>query len=370
MKQLQVSTPGYLEKLVSVTQSLTQQEWQDATAQLDELLQEVPAYDAINTICARSLRERNQLEAPMYLRNLEDSDKQINVFDLILKSVPPVQVVSSIALQKMLHLYSSGVASFTHLNIGIGKGRFEFKLLEELSKLSADKMPHLIRIIGVDIDEASLRETGEGIQKIANTLFPPTTTIEYVPVFAFAESITTDTWEMIRDHSTEALGVISAFTLHHMPTADQRQEVLHQISACDPELFMLLEPDVDHFTTDLAARLVNCWNLFGSIFQMVDENCADEDERDAIKYKFFGREIEDILGNEEKKRSEKHEKADVWAKRLKKADFRLHQVPENMLAGGNSFQDMKIVSSPEHGYTTTVYKDVPLVAIFTSSKKK
>ena len=345
-------------------------ETSQANALLDDLLANLDPQDDITKLCAQALRYRNQTDLPMYLRDLEEDDKQINVFDLVLRSVPPVQVVSVSALHVMRELYSSGLSSFTHLNIGIGKGHFETKLLEDLAQLSPDRQPQYIRIIGIDIDNDSLRETGKSILHLSETLFPESTVIEYVPIFAFAEAITDETWEAIRSHNTDALGVVSAFTLHHIPTQDQRQAVLNHIAVCAPSLFVLLEPDVDHFTPNLAERVVNCWNLFGKIFELVDQNELSEAEAHAIKYKFFGREIEDILSNKEHKRSEKHEPAHRWANRLEKAQFKMHRlIPSEGLDALLNSEVLEVTHNIKQKFLSTRYKNVPLVAMFTASQQ-
>lgn len=358
------------EVLATVGNLIANAETSQANALLTSLLNSTDPQDDITKLCAEALLNRQQTDLPMYLRDLEEDDKQINVFDLVLQSVPPVRAVSGSALYTMKELYTSGLSSFTHLNIGIGKGRFEIKLLQELAKSYAQsQFPEYIRIIGIDIDNDSLKETGEAIQQIADTLFPASTTIEYVPIFAFAEAIPAKTWDAIRHHDTEELGVISAFTLHHIPTQAQRQEVLNLISDCLPKLFVLLEPDVNHFTPNLAERAVNCWNLFGKIFELVDQQGLTPAEAKAIKYKFFGREIEDILSNEESKRSEKHEPSHRWADRLEKANFTLHRlVPQPGFAPLLEDEHMEVAHNIQQKYLTTQYQGIPLVAMFTASR--
>ena len=354
--------------LTTASQLITDGQTQRANALIDDLLTTLDPQDDITKLCALALRHRNETEVPMYRRHLAEDDKQINVFDLVLRCVPPVRVVSQSALHVMKELYSSGLSSVTHLNIGIGKGRFEMKLLEELSQIEVSKIPKHIKIIGIDIDHDSLRETGEAIQHLANTLFPVTTTIEYTPIFAFAEAITPETWRAIQNHGTDVLGVISAFTLHHLPTQAQRQEVINEIAKCNATLFMLLEPDVDHFTPDLAQRVENCWNIFGKIFKQIDCCGLSDAEAKAIKFKFFGREIEDILGNEEDQRSEKHEPAQRWADRLAKANFSMHRLissegMEELLGDAQ----LDVAHNLRHKYVSTRYEDVPMVAMFAAS---
>ena len=369
MQNYQVKVGEPLEVLATAGQLIANSQPEQAHALLDQLLAHLDLDDDITKLCALALRYRNKTDIPMYLRDLEEEDKQINVFDLVLQSVPPVRVVSGAALRTMKELYGSGITSFTHLNVGIGKGRFEAALLQEIAQLPADKVPKYIKIIGIDIDNDSLRETGEAIQHLADTLFPETVTIEYTPIFAFAEAITSETWDAIRQHDTDVLGVISAFTLHHIPTQDQRQEVINQIAHCDPTLFVLLEPDVDHFTPQLAERVTNCWNHFGRVFKLVDQRCPSPAAAKAVKYKFFGREVEDILSNVESQRSEKHEPSQRWADRLEKADFTMHRlVHPKSLQILIEDDDLEIAHNIKQKYFSTRYQGVPMVAMLTASR--
>jgi hypothetical protein len=317
--------------------------------------------DDITKLCIESLKERNTLATPLYLRDQGKEDKQINVFDLVLKAVPPVQALSQTALEIMKNLYDTGVPSFTHLNVGIGKGHLEVKMLQQLAS-SYNRMPDRIKIIGIDIDQDSLEEAGRHIKKTVYNLFPSTTKLEYIPICAFAEKIDKKVWNKIKNHDTELLGAVSAFTLHHIPTIEKRNLVLERIASCEPYLFLLLEPDVDHFTNDLTQRLVNCYNLFGTIFKLIDKQGLNEQEARAIKYKFFGREINDILSNAEDKRTEKHEKADVWAERLKKAGFNLHKFAKSL-----EHPALELNYEKESRFVTTEFEGIPMVAIMMAS---
>ena len=369
MQNYPIAVGEPLAVLTTAGELIANSETAQANALLDELLASPGSQDDITKLCALALRHRNQVSLPMYRRDLEEDDKQINVFDLVLRSVTPVRLVSTAALQIMVEKYSAGVDSFTHLNIGIGKGRFEIALLKELAQLSLEKMPKLIKIIGIDIDNESLRETGEAIEHIARTQFPASTTIEYTPIFAFAEAIADETWQAIRNHGTDLLGVMSAFTLHHIPTQEQRQSVINCIAECNPSVFVLLEPDVDHFNPNLAERVANCWRHFGKVFSIIDQSNLSRAEAKAIKYKFFGREIEDILSNEEGQRSEKHEPAERWANRLKNAKFNMKSLMSSEgLESLLSEADLDIAHNIRHKYMSTRYQSVPMVAIFVATQ--
>ncbi|SDM33302.1 GRAS domain family protein [Catalinimonas alkaloidigena] len=356
MPQVQSSSLQYL---ASISQLIAEGK-QDLA---NELLDGFTPDNDIARLCAQSLRDRNTLHTPLYAATPDEADKQINVFDLVLKAVPPVQVLSGKGLQVMKELYCQGMESITHLNIGIGKGFFEAKLLEEMA-LQPEKLPSKIKIIGIDIDEESLYDTGVRLQQVIDQKIPATTTVEYIPICAFVEHIPAGVWDMVRNHGADVLGVVSAFTLHHIPTLAQRSEVMKKISDCDPLLFVLIEPDSDHFTENLPERLVNCWHNFGTIFKLIDRAGLQEHEARAIKYTFFGREIKDILGNDEAKRSEKHEPAQAWARRLTEAGFNLHPLVEDL-----EHSVLTLKYKDQLNVVTTEFEGTPIVALMMASRQ-
>lgn len=278
--------------------------------------------DDISRVCAQALLGRKKEADHIYLTNLQDKNKQINVFDLVLRNVDTVRVNTAAAFHMMHNFYGEGQQSITHFNVGIGKGHFEVQLIKALAE-NAETLPALIKIIGLDIDEYSLREAGKNIADAANNYLPAHVRVEYTSVCAFAEEVSDDVWSEIKDHGTDSLGVISAFTLHHISSGKDRQQVLKNIANCKPGIFLQVEPDVNDYTPVLRDRLVNCWNVFGATYRLIDQRCSDKAEADALKYVFFKREVEDILSNDEEARFEKHEEVPSWAERCAEAGFNL-----------------------------------------------
>ncbi len=294
----------------------------------------------------------------IYLGDLKDKNKQINVFDLVLQNVDSVRVATGTAFNMMRDFYSQGQRSFTHFNIGIGKGHFEVQLLKALAE-GGKALPTHIKMIGLDIDEYSLQEAGENIARAAKEFLPAYVKVEYSSICAFAEQVPAETWAQIRTHGTDSLGVISAFTLHHLSSAEDRHQVLKNIADCRAGVFLQVEPDVNHFTPVLRDRLVNCWTHFGMIFNLIDQKQElDKAGADALKYLFFKREIDDILGNDESARFEKHELAPSWTERCKEAGFYLIDIPYQVSEEipGFTYEYGK-------GYIRMTCGEVPMVAV-------
>jgi hypothetical protein len=89
-----------------------------------------------------------------------------------------------------------------------------------------------------------------------------------------------------------------------------------------------------------------------------------EREAAAIKYTFFGREIKDILSHDEGKRSEKHERATSWARRIKDAGFNLYRLVDDP-----KHPSLSMNYADDQAFATTEYNGVPIVAIMTASKQ-
>lgn len=313
--------------------------------------------DDISRVCSHALSRERKGADHIYLSGLTDKDKQINIFDLVLRNIDSVRVATGTAFNMMRDFYSQGQRSFCHFNIGIGKGHFEVQLIKALAE-GKKALPAYIKMIGLDIDEYSLQEAGENIARAAREYLPDWVKVEYTSVCAFAEKVPENIWDKIRQHGTDSLGVISAFTLHHLATDADRLKVLRNVASCQAGVFLQIEPDVNHFTPDLSARLQNCWKHFGTLFKLIDQKGLEQAEADALKYLFFKREIDDILGNDEALRSEKHEEAPAWTKRCQQAGFHLIDIP---------YQVSEEIAGFEYeygqGYIRMTYEGVPMVAV-------
>jgi hypothetical protein len=140
-----------------------------------------------------------------------------------------------------------------------------------------------------------------------------------------AEALTASEWTALRTLPGKRL-VNESFALHHLPARDGRelrQDVLERLREVAPAAFVLSEPNSNHLEADFQTRFLNSWEHFGLTFRTLDALDLDADERKALKTRFFGREIEDIIAQPEGERSERHELATTWCDRLERAGFQL-----------------------------------------------
>jgi hypothetical protein len=125
----------------------------------------------------------------------------------------------------------------------------------------------------------------------------------------------------------EAVAINAAYALHHTPRAERpgaadppAAPARHVLR---PRVFTLIEPSANHDTEQLTrSGSTACWEHFGTVFDLVDRSDASPLEKFAIKEKFFGREVRDILGTSDTFRCERHEPYESWLLRLTKAGLR------------------------------------------------
>ncbi len=312
--------------------------------------------DDISIICKEALLNENpEYIANLYHDNPENQTKQIDLFDLIFRHLPSASETTTLAMKSLENFYVQQSNTIQHINIGIGKGLFEKQLFTQLAHNNQFQRMTSISIIGVDIDTESLIEAKQNIESI-QPLFPDTELL-FLPILADIENVNDDFLGSLRMPNT-ALGIISAFTLHHIRTSENRNRILSILSKLKPDLFLLVEPNSDHFIPDLVTRTQNCWTHFQKSFQLVDNQAVSEEVKLAIKYRFFGREIQNILSSNENQRFEKHENMEVWQSRLMMADFHPnHSVFESFFLPPD-------FEKSSDGILSFCFEEMPLVSLF------
>lgn len=248
----------------------------------------------------------------IYLRKFKDLS-QIEVFELISQRLPVVYLVHQVA-NDLIYQIIKNQSSVILLDIGIGKGS---QIERIIKRVGQNQLKLKLKIIGIDPNPKNLEEAKKRLSNI---------TKEYKIEFEFLgsekliENLTKEEWLKLASYG-ENLIINSCFSLHHT-LPEKRQEIIQKISNLNPKAVILGEPDSDHNTSDLVARFNNSWNLFSVIFNLIDRLNITERENYLLKESFFGREIEDILGNEESLRSERHESTETWLKRFCQEKFK------------------------------------------------
>lgn len=264
---------------------------------------------------AKRITHQMPLEENLYLR--AGQLPQIDLFNFMAHRFPLVSEARRISNEYLYH-FMRDTEEVTLLDLGIGTGQQEEELLRLLSRRSA--CPSVLRIVAIEPAEGSLIEAEETLTSLAQSLG---LTVEFYPIPKKLEELSSLDWEYIQNIPGKLI-INEAFAVHHIADQagrDRRNLILAILRDLNPSAFILSEPNSDHLTKNLMTRFQNAWRHFNLVFQLVDRLKCAEIEKKALKIHFFGREIEDIIGNCEEKRTERHETAEMWLNRLTSVGF-------------------------------------------------
>jgi hypothetical protein len=244
----------------------------------------------------------------IYLGKYDTS--QIQLFNTLIEKFPFVkfsqQITNNAIVEEM-----QGCAEVTIMDIGIGQGTQVLNIISLATKLPELKNLH---VVGIEPFAEALYKAEVSILSL-NGKMP--FEISFTGIHDSVENVD---FSSIKNMGGKVI-VNASLALHHIQSDSLRKDTIAKVKAMNPSAFILIEPNVNHYEPDFYARFVNCYKHFYHIFQVIDriENIGNM-EKNALKL-FFGREIEDIIGKDEKDRFEKHELATSWIDRLNECNF-------------------------------------------------
>ena len=260
----------------------------------------------------------------IYLKN--DEVPQIQLFNILIEKFPFVKYSQFITNNAIIETMGDA-SEVTIIDIGVGQGAQMLHVIE-----SAKSLPHLkkLQIIGIEPFTDALQMAEAQINACKQSV---DFEIQFIGLNAFVEEVDFSIFK-----NTKHLIVNASLALHHIQSATNRQLVIAAIKQLNPMAFILIEPNVNHFEKDFSKRFMNCYNHYYTIFKVIDRLDISTKDKTGLKL-FFGREIEDVIGKEEKDRFEKHELATTWIERLKSNGFTLNKSilksPVSSEAGGD-----------------------------------
>ncbi|HET6229672.1 MAG TPA: GRAS family protein [Longimicrobiaceae bacterium] len=313
--------------------------------------EDVQYYIFASALSRRLAWERSG-EINLYLQQFQRS--QISLFNLVAQHLPTVGLAGRAANDVLAQLLG-GRGEITLLDLGIGTGRQETALLRQLA--IEGRLPERLNVIAVEPDAGSLAIAEADIQAMAEEIGLP---LRFLPVPKLVEDLAPEDWGAFA-WTGAPLVVNAAFALHHVrntETAPARDQLFHWLRGIDAEAVVLSEPSSDHLTDDFRQRFLNCWHHFGQTFRLIDSLELPAADAGAMKT-FFAREIEDILGNPDERRYERHQPAEAWVSQLRDAGFT--PAPDLSFAAGGDFDGVRMVA--REGYVGLDYQEETLVAI-------
>lgn len=249
------------------------------------------------------------------LYNITNGISQIRLFDILIHQFPFVKYSQQMANDAIVEVMKQH-KEVCIVDIGIGLGTQMLHILEKAKELSH---LHKVVIVGIEPFENALNSAEEKIMAYKNQVHFD---LQFIPVAEYIEHI-----NLLKYKPSGIPCVVNAsLALHHIKSDADRNRVISNIKALKPKAFLLIEPCVNHFTNDLAARILNSYEHFISLFRVVDRLDASNEDKNGLKL-FFGRELEDILSKTDDERFEKHEPVSSWLHRLRQNKFNTYTTP-------------------------------------------
>jgi hypothetical protein len=263
------------------------------------------------TLLIKALNKRINSESigeNIYLGKYETS--QIQLFNILIEKFPFVKYSQQITNSAIVRAME-GHEEATIVDIGIGQGTQMVNIIEMAKELPGLKKLHFVGI----------EPFGEALARAEETILSYNGRVPFNVGFTGIHDAAENVDFANAGYLPGIVIVNASLALHHIQSAEQRDATIARIRQLNPDAFILIEPNVNHYEPEFHTRFDNCYNHFHALFQVIDrlENVSAND-KNALKL-FFGREIEDIIGKEEKDRYEKHELASHWIGRLVKNRF-------------------------------------------------
>lgn len=268
---------------------------------------EVLMADLMVNALRRKLIKEVKSNRHLYLKTEEVP--QIELFDILIHKFPFVKY-SQLLVNNNIVKDFEGKEEVTLMDIGMGMGTQTCAILELCKKLPSLKK---INIIGIEPFAQGLETAGIAISQYKEEV---AFEINFTPVNAFAEETELAKYY----HNTPNLVVNASLALHHIKTLEARSKTLAAIQQLAPLALYLIEPNSNHFEPNLSIRYKYCYNHYLALFKVIDQMNLETKYKNALKL-FFGREIEDVIGNEESHRVEKHSLAEYWLETAQKVGF-------------------------------------------------
>ncbi|GEN10857.1 GRAS domain family protein [Myxococcus fulvus] len=286
------------------------------------------------------------------------SERQIDLFRSLMAHMPLASTADALA-NAVLEALLGGQQEATLVDVGIGQGRQAVRLLQSLSRRGA--APGQLTLVGVDPSGASLAQAKAATERVAREV---DASVRFIGVESPVEAMSGAEWSMLRALPGPRV-VNAAFALHHVAEAPDslgtaRDAVLRRLRAVEPVALVMCEPNTDHFQAAPLERFGHAWRHFTHVFQLLDSLGVPGEERAAIK-RFFGREVEDVVGTvDESARCERHETARMWKARLSRAGFEPLELLEHLRPHG---VHPALTLEREPGVVGLRWRDEVLVAV-------
>ncbi|XP_021806901.1 scarecrow-like protein 18 [Prunus avium] len=217
--------------------------------------------------------------------------------------------------------------------------------------------PPMLRITATGHSLTLLLKTGDRLLKFANSLglafhFHPLVLNDAVRP---SDIISPSTLGLLPN---EALAVNCVLYLHTLVTDDSRELslFLRKIKSLNPKVLTIANKEAYHNHPLFFNRFVEALEHYGAVFDSLEATLPPNSrERQAVEDVWMGREIRDVVGAEEGRRRQRHEKYETyWEVMLRRAGF------ENVALSPFALSQAKLLLRlhyPSEGYQLRIIND-------------
>ncbi|MFZ9661299.1 MAG: GRAS family protein [Chitinophagaceae bacterium] len=239
-----------------------------------------------------------------YLKEL--AIPQIVLFDILANRFPLVLGAQKIVQQKITEK-SKGANQITIVDLGVGRGIQILRIIEALASQGNTN----INIIGIDIIKDALEFTQLKLNEFAKTT---NIQIQFHPILASIEHVTAQQIHQLIPPHNELTFVNASLAIHHLQEIHAREKLFKTVSQLQPDLFSIIEPYADTFTSNREQRMLNSYIHFTCLYAYINTLELSEEEKRGLKA-FFYNDFSDTIINSEEARYEKYEPGLNWMQR-------------------------------------------------------
>ena len=322
MSSIETNTLTQLHDLANrIPNALTESDQATLNSIYQESVEDLDNPDSLFTYTlAKAMRKHisgEQSQEHIYLQRFDIP--QIRLFELLIQQFP----LANLSQQCTNTLLIDALAQHTHpvlMDIGIGTGFQVATIIEGLTNKSDCKVVHLT-IVGIEPFADALEKAELTINRVA-TQAP--FSVSLVTKVAFIEQLSLGELASLLPVEQDGVYANASFALHHIRQATQRKAVFETLKALPVKALALSEPNSDHYEINYLKRFQNCVHHYGILFELIDKLPVTATEKAALKL-FFSREIDDVLGNTEAVRVEKHYATGQWIQLFAETGFQLQK---------------------------------------------
>jgi hypothetical protein len=286
-----------------------------------ESLEDLDEPEAMFTYAiAKAIRkhlEQTQSNEHIYLQKFEIP--QIRLFELLIQQFP----LANLSQHCVNTLLVDAICKHQNpvlMDIGIGTGMQVSNIIEGLIRKQNSSIKTLT-IVGIEPYGDALVACDKNIENISQKAGFE---VKLITKEAFIEKMSLAEIKQLLPAKYDSLYINASFALHHIQTADDRKMVFENLKKLQANAFVLSEPNSNHYEKFYPKRFANCVNHYGTLFKIIDTLPILNNEKAALKL-FFSREIDDVLGNAEDVRVEKHYATKQWIKLFEETGFELQK---------------------------------------------